>query len=293
LPGGSAENEFYDLVFQNKMKEEITHFNPQDGSMKIKFTYITDTGQAEEAVFTTTEVLGQGSFGTVVKLQSLNKKFKIAAKVMSPKAKDEAIITEILQKNYIQNKYCGILRGKVIWVPTPAVPYYIILLEDMDGDLRKLKGTLGVDKAIGIVREIQRQLLCVHRYNNKLINLDLKLGNIMYKTRPDGKFDILVGDLGSFDNNSRTWECSNRLNTSKCMSFLFGMLFAQLMNIDVTRFHWKIVHKEMKKPNFIQNYNDELRDVKAQVAKYSPIAAEWFNPEQSRPDGDVLFASRF
>ena len=115
----------------------------------------------------------------------------------------------------------------------------------------------------------------------------------MYKTRPGGKFDILVGDLGSFDNNSRTWECSNRRNTSKCMSFLFGMLFAQLMNIDVSRFHWKNVHKEMKKPNFIQNYNDELRDVKAQVAKYSPIAAEWFNPEQSRPAGDILFASRF
>jgi serine/threonine protein kinase len=271
------------------MKEEIIAFNPQDGSMSIKFTYM-NAGQLKEAIFTTTKVLGQGAFGTVVKLQSLNKRFKIAAKVMSPQTKDEAIITEIFQNNYIQNKYCGILRGKVIWTPTHAVPYYIILLEDMDGDLRKLKGSLSVDQAIEVVREIQRQLLCVYRYNKDFINLDLKLGNVMYKKRPNGKVDILVGDLGSFDNKTHTWECLNPQNTSKCMSFLFGILFAQLMNIDVSRFSWSVVRKERRKPYFVQNYNHELRDMKARVAVYSPIAAEWFNPEQTRPPGDLLFA---
>jgi len=51
-----------------------------------------------------------------------------------------------------------------------------------------------------------------------------------------------------------------------------------------------MVRKERRKPYFIQNYNHELRDMKARVAAYSPIAAEWFNPEQTRPPGDLLFA---
>ena len=254
-------------------------------------------------LFHFTKVLGKGSYGSVIELTSACKRFRLAAKIMdnSSVAKEESYFTDSLQ-----HINCGILKGGVLAKPGDVslngqtIKHYIILLEHLDGSLMDIRGTLSVDTAVGIVREVQKQLLCVVNSNPSYIYKDIKLENIMFGKLPNGRYRVVVGDLGSFNNKAYTTHCLDSDTTDQCISFLFGILFADLMGINITPLHGRTaieMTSKFGKKKYEVAFKTHLQLIYNQV--YQKVKTSGFvnavnnlHPDPLyRPRGDTVFAS--
>lgn len=230
-----------------------------------------DVADSNGKVFTfkTGKKLGSGSFGAVYELAS-DSGLKLAVKVMPNNAasQEEVYITKLLMGIRSQ-----VLRARIIYEPDGVFNGWVVVMDAMDGslsDLVKKYSVLSPKDAALVVGQVQEQLVEVYNQDNRLIYRDVKLGNILYKLVNDQKGKKprvvpVVGDLGSFNNNTTTYMCHENFTPERCVAFQLGILFAQLVGLKVGVFHHSNImstaHKDFREKNptkYAEKYASEL-----------------------------------
>lgn len=160
--------------------------------------------------------MGQGGFGEVYQVKfpnykSLNlndKPYALKIIRMKPNSSIDRHIPKNLNEKYISSRIqsesgcleeflCYYFPTDDVIIDNDKTIYYITDL--MDGDLKKLKSKMSLEKRISFVNNylypiVKKGLEELHIMG--LIHSDIKLQNILYKQTKDN-FDIKIGDLGS------------------------------------------------------------------------------------------------
>lgn len=230
--------------------------------------------------------IGRGSFGSVYELKGVKTHLRLAVKLMSRgwRSQDEIKITTELS-----SIKCNQLKARVL--PSSEKKSHVVVMEAMDGSLLNLINNRGarvsLNKAKFIVQQVQKQMVCIYKVKADFVNRDVKLENVLYKKSVDGeKMRIYVGDLGSFDNETTTYECHRKDTPEQCMSLQLGLLFAQLIgfNSDVKKY---FSYRQRNKLNQ-KGFTRRLQQLIAKINKrYNcvmdcPYAINFLNPDPTR-----------
>jgi|LakMenE01Jun11ns_1017448.scaffolds.fasta_scaffold9959251_4 serine/threonine protein kinase len=155
-------------------------------------------------MFSMSDRLGSGSYGTVVKYIDTNKRVAFAIKFTSSNEEEEI-------SNALNNSNCNTLKvrhsGKNWTVASSISKFsnFSYFMELADGDLSgflmdnnitpELKNNPKI--FLDIAETIRNQLICLFRLDNKYVYTDIKLGNILYKCDENNVIHFMLGDLGS------------------------------------------------------------------------------------------------
>ncbi len=232
--------------------------------------------------------IGAGSFGTVYELKGVKTQLRLAVKLLSRGRR--ASSNEIQITAELSAIRCNQLKARI--VPSSHKKSHVIVMEAMDGSLMDLitkrGGRVSMNKARYIMRQVQKQLVCLYKKNRKYVNRDLKLENILYKKSISGKkMRIYVGDLGSFDNHTTTYQCYRKDTPEQCMSLQLGLLFAQLVGFhsDVKRHFTFRKRKSLSKHTFtkkLQQLIDKINNTYNSDSFECPYAVHFLNPDVTR-----------
>jgi serine/threonine protein kinase len=188
-------------------------YNPNDVTINSKGDrceiHIGNRGEKNNSnpnyyLFSSSNTLGSGSYGTVLKYVDANKRVALAVKFTSDNEEEEI-------SNALNNSNCHILKmrqsGKN-WSLSTAISKYSrfsYFMELADGDLfgflmdEAIKPELKNHPKIflDIAETIRVQLLCLFNLNKNYVYTDIKLGNILYKCDENNNVHFMLGDLGS------------------------------------------------------------------------------------------------
>lgn len=181
---------------------------------------------------------------------------------------------------------CKQLRARVIGhLRRETSKWEMIAMEPMDGDLFDYVEEHRVSRAeaVSFVQQVQQQIMCIYDAKG-LVNRDLKLENILFRRSSVGVLRVVVGDLGSFDNDTTTYVCGRKDDDQECMSFQLGFLFAQLVlrgekDQDLLgMFHYKARRKRPRR-----RYNKILKILKERLEEQGyKDEARYIDPDRSR-----------
>jgi len=210
---------------QNRLDSYLfgNRYNPNDVTINSKGDrceiHIGNRGEKNNSnpnyyLFSSSNTLGSGAYGTVLKYVDSNKRVALAVKFTSDNEEEEI-------SNALNNSNCHILKmrqsGKnwsvprTIWMRlfsgllSTAISGFSYFMELADGDLY---GFL-MDEAIrpelknhpkiflDIAETIRVQLLCLFNLNKNYVYTDIKLANILYKCDEHNNVHFMLGDLGS------------------------------------------------------------------------------------------------
>ena len=159
---------------------------------------ITDPSNRLKYTLQKSKILGQGSYGKVIKYTDRKNKVSLAVKFAKDKDEEEV-------SNNLKNIGCEILRVKFCKEIRRSDGFnYVFFTELADGDLekwvKKYPGGIPVETVNNILKSIWKQLNCLLQHG--MLYTDLKLRNILFKCDdPEhlGEKDvrIILGDIGS------------------------------------------------------------------------------------------------
>jgi len=202
------------------------------------------------------EYIAEGTYGIIVKSKSKTTNDSILLKIFKKEkhSYEEIEVIEYLEKQHIN---CNIINAVVVNLDIGNV----IIMNRLDGDLSKLKGTIRKNYIPSFINEF------ISLYNCLVVNglgyLDIKLDNILYKCIDDTNLILRVGDLGSIgllntrastytykSYEDRYSESFQIITNEKNMIYIIGITILDLLQKDNKIhkfFSRKQIHKKTSK----------------------------------------------
>ena len=210
---------------QNRLDSYLfgNRYNPNDVTINSKGDrceiHIGNQGEKNNSnpnyyLFSSSNTIGSGASGTVLKYVDANKRVALAVKFTADNEEEEI-------SNALNNSNCHILKmrqsGKNWTVPrailwrlfsvfwSTAISGFSYFMELADGDLygflmdEDIRPELKNHPKIflDIAETIRVQLLCLFNLNKNYVYTDIKLANILYKCDEHNNVHFMLGDLGS------------------------------------------------------------------------------------------------
>jgi hypothetical protein len=210
---------------QNRLDSYLfgNRYNPNDVTINNKGDrceiHIGNQGEKNNSnpnyyLFSSSNTIGSGASGTVLKYVDANKRVALAVKFTADNEEEEI-------SNALNNSNCHILKmrqsGKNWTVPrailwrlfsgfwSTAISGFSYFMELADGDLygflmdEDIRPELKNHPKIflDIAETIRVQLLCLFNLNKNYVYTDIKLANILYKCDEHNNVHFMLGDLGS------------------------------------------------------------------------------------------------
>jgi hypothetical protein len=199
-----AQEAFDDYLFH--------HYTPANLFQNMAFPDVLNINGTD---FTFVNVLGEGSYGKVFKLEGP----QINLAIKFGKSNDEDVISQALNDEFLE---CNCLRvrsvGKPIYNPIDNRiennGYFMELAEGtLDQYLIKIKNidprmdtdiVYCTENIKRIIENIRKQMYCIYivepPHTNEYVYTDLKMANVLYKCRDTSDLNqtsFILGDLGS------------------------------------------------------------------------------------------------
>jgi len=213
--------------------------------------------------------INQGGFGKVYSISDKTGKYQIALKTYFNPKDDEIEIIKHLQKKNID---CNLINSKLITTKDKEI---ISIMNLMTGNLQQLP-KLSKNKNLKIIKQIA--IILQYLFYHKLVYIDLKAENILYKCHDKETFKLVMGDLGSLCNfNKKTisvtwtpWENRKNQNVKcneKSLIWSLGVVLLELLKYEKVfhAFHWSAIEYAGKNK---KQEKEVLDDINIAIQKY-------------------------
>ena len=191
--------------------------------------------------------ISQGSYGKIYSISDINNKYNIALKTYFNKNDDEIKIVKQLIKKKID---CNLINMRLF---TTQDGETVGIMNLMNGNLDNFQ-KVTISNIKNIIKQLCETFIKLLKY--KLVYIDLKAENILYKCYDNNVIKILLGDLGSLCKKNKNgpltwcpWEFRKTLKT-KCVEssivWCLGVVILELLKHNVDIFHWSSIGNKLK-----------------------------------------------